>query len=202
MSNTVWKSTKKSWKCAENIINWSQCYSQTNTSNGCVLICNLILDFDILFFILDLDLIVFLYVCISKTLITHQRSRQSFLQKQVQQRFFTKFIVTILISWCRFYPSVWQFCTTSHSLQWIWLLYIFSSWCCLMTFFKKGVESDSSDDSVLWRWNKSKGEKMIILLVVFLRGALSSLWVRGSIQSDEERNKLRISTSLASSCWK
>lgn len=68
--------------------------------------------------------------------------------------------------------------------------------------FKKGVESDSSDDSVLWRWNKSKGEKMIILLVVFLRGALSSLWVRGSIQSDEERNKLRISTSLASSCWK
>lgn len=76
-------------------------------------------------------------VCISKTLITHQRSRQSFLQKQVQQRFFTKFIVTILISWCRFYPSVWQFCTTSHSLQWIWLLYIFSSWCCLMTFLKR-----------------------------------------------------------------
>lgn len=135
MSNTVWKSTKKSWKCAENIINWSQCYNQTNTSNGCVIIFYLILDFDILFFILDL--IVFLYVCISKTLITHQRSRQSLLQKQVQQRFFTKFIVTIMISWCRFYPSVWQFCTTSHSLQWIWLWYIFSSWCCLMTFLKR-----------------------------------------------------------------
>lgn len=63
MSNTVWKSTKKSWKCAENIINWSQCYSQTNTSNGCVLICNLILDFDILFFILDLDC-VFLFASV------------------------------------------------------------------------------------------------------------------------------------------